>query len=219
MLNVDKIFVSFQKAQVLRGASIKLRAAECVVLRGRSGGGKTTLLRAIAGLIPVQQGKITIDDRLILYDKDKWLADNRASFDLITSVFQQQNLWPNLTIEENLSLVLHKSKDVRIDERALSLLAKLSVDDLLDKFPLQCSVGQRQRIAVARALLGPSKYILMDEPTSALDSQNRAIMRDLIKAEIDKKRGFLIISHDDRDFDGVTTGKYELEHGVIEPVL
>ena len=156
MLRADHIFVSFRDTQVLRGASINLEVSQCVVLRGRSGGGKTTLLRAIAGLVPVQRGKISIDGQLISSEAS-WQAGGHVPFELLTLVFQQHNLWPNLTIEQNLSLVLHKSKDVSTDKRTISLLERLSIDELLGKFPLQCSVGQRQRIALARALLATVK--------------------------------------------------------------
>lgn len=218
MLKANNISVSFGELEVLRGATIQVEAGQCVVLKGRSGGGKTTLLRVLGGLLTPSSGDVSIDGGSPL---EHALAQDRAGripYELLTIVFQQQNLWPNLTIQENLSLVLENNKAAALSAAANAMLEQSGVIQLLEKYPLQCSVGQRQRVSVARALLSPSKYVLMDEPTSALDKDNRYIVRDLIKAQTMAGRGFLIISHDDRDFDGAATAVHELEYGRIEPI-
>jgi ABC-type lipoprotein export system ATPase subunit len=137
---------------------------------------------------------------------------------LLTVVFQQLYLWPNLTIAENISLVTQRNRYAPLTEIELAMLDRLNISEIAAKHPHHCSLGQRQRATVARALLTQARFLLMDEPTSALDRHNRTVMAAALSEARATGRGFLIISHDERDFESVATSTFELDGGVLRPL-
>lgn len=219
MIECRDIRFAFGEMQVLRGVSLVVDDGTCVVLRGRSGGGKTTLLRVLSRLLPAQSGYLKVGSHEVNFAADQGqrsIAFQTLPLAVLSMVHQQKNLWPNLTVGQNIALVTTGNKASPLDDAVHVLLETLDVRALIDRFPMQCSVGQRQRLAVARALLSPAQHILMDEPTSALDRGNREKVRDLIAGETKKGRSFLIISHDDRDLMGAYDQLYELENGLVK---
>ncbi|MEL6361819.1 MAG: ATP-binding cassette domain-containing protein [Pseudomonadota bacterium] len=217
MIVCDDIRFAYGETVVLRGVSLTVDDSACTLLRGRSGGGKTTLLRILSRLMPADSGRLRIDSHNVDFSDGtagRPISFHAAPLSTLSMLHQQNNLWPNLTVSENIALVTDGDKTCTLGKEAISLLEMLDVGSLTDRFPTQCSVGQRQRIAVARIILSPAKHVLMDEPTSALDGANRKKVRDLVHQEIKKGRSFLIISHDDRDFAGAYNRLYELENGL-----
>lgn len=167
MENVSKWFGQFQ---VLRGINLDVAAGERIVICGPSGSGKSTLIRCINRLEEHQQGRIIVNGTE--------LTSNLKHIELIRRdvgmVFQHFNLFPHLTVLENLTLgpiwVLKKPR-AQAEAEAMKYLERVRIPEQRDKFPGQLSGGQQQRVAIARALCMNPKIMLFDEPTSALDPE------------------------------------------------
>ena len=136
-------------------------------------------------------------------------------YPFLTVVFQQIHLWPNLTIAENVSIVVDGQKRRTVGPATRALFERMHVDETFDKRPAQCSLGQRQRVAVARAVLSGATVLLLDEPTSALDRRNRAEMVAVLSEAKAAGRGLLVVSHDERDFESIADRAFELDDGVL----
>jgi general L-amino acid transport system ATP-binding protein len=155
----------FDQFHVLRDINLTVSAGERIVICGPSGSGKSTLIRCINRLEEHQQGGIELRD-----DSRSTDAVRR----LVGMVFQQFNLFPHLTVLENLTLSpiwVGKVKPEEARERAMQQLHRVRIAEQADKYPLQLSGGQQQRVAIARALCLTPQIMLFDEPTSALDPE------------------------------------------------
>jgi putative ABC transport system ATP-binding protein len=190
----DKPVVEIQKLAIAEG--------ESVFLFGPSGSGKTTLLEILAGVLAPQKGKVLIRDQ----DLASMTASQRDSFRAahIGYVFQSFNLIPYLNVVDNILLPIHLSAErfknlsgKKPSDEALNLCKRLGISDLFEKSVTELSVGQQQRVAVARALLGSPKIILADEPTSALDQDHREkFIRLLFEVANSQGTTVLFVSHD-----------------------
>ena len=191
--NVKKSFtLNKQEFPVLKGINLKLDRGEFVSILGESGGGKTTLLNTIGGLDSQFKGDIFVDGKSLKKGSDKALDNYRSH--TVGFVFQSFHLISHLTILENVMVPLEMSslsKSQRT-ERAKSLLAKVGLEEHLDKHPSQLSGGQKQRVAIARALANDPEIIIADEPTGALDSENTTEVLKILD-EISKE-GKLVIA-------------------------
>jgi ABC-type polar amino acid transport system ATPase subunit len=215
MLAAYDLWKSFGERAVLKGCTIEIAAGKCVVVRGRSGSGKSTLLRCLALLERSEKGRVVHDKQVYAFPE----ATARENvYPFLTIVFQQLYLFPNLTIRQNISLACDHTTTGILSDEAKTLFARLSIDQLLDQRPGQCSLGQRQRVAIARALLTKASFIMLDEPTSALDRANRRIVVDVLGEARKQGRGFMIISHDEREFTDITDDLLELDDGVMTKV-
>jgi len=155
---------------VLRDIDLDIAQGERIVVCGPSGSGKSTLIRCINHLEEHQQGHLTVDG-VELTDDVKVIDDVRKK---VGMVFQQFNLFPHLTVLENLTLSptwVGKMPKKEADEKAMEQLARVRIAEQAHKYPLQLSGGQQQRVAIARALCLKPKIMLFDEPTSALDPE------------------------------------------------
>ena len=165
--NVSKWFGSFQ---VLKDCSTEVRKGEVVVVCGPSGSGKSTLIKCVNALEPFQQGDVVVDG-ISVGDPKTDLPKLRSR---VGMVFQHFELFPHLTVIENLTLaqikVLGRPSDAAL-KKADALLDRIGLADQRDKFPGQLSGGQQQRVAIARALSMDPIAMLFDEPTSALDPE------------------------------------------------
>ncbi len=170
MISLKNISKWYGQFRVLTDCSTEVKKGEVVVVCGPSGSGKSTLIKTVNGLEPVQQGEIFVND-IQVNDKRTNLAKLRSK---VGMVFQHFELFPHLSIVENLTLaqvkVLGRDK-AAAKEKGLKLLERVGLSAHADKFPSQLSGGQQQRVAIARALCMDPVAMLFDEPTSALDPE------------------------------------------------
>ena len=172
--NVKKIYTTRfggAKVQALSNVSFTVEEGEFVAIMGESGSGKTTLLNILAALDKPTSGSVILDGKDISKIKESQLASFRR--DNLGFVFQEFNLLDTFSLEDNiyLPLVLAGKSHKEMKERLKPIAATLGITDILKKYPYEVSGGQKQRAAVARALITDPKLILADEPTGALDSK------------------------------------------------
>ncbi|MDD2051579.1 amino acid ABC transporter ATP-binding protein [Pseudomonas putida] len=170
MIQMNNLSKWYGEFQVLKNCTTELNRGEVMVVCGPSGSGKSTLIKCVNGLEPVQEGRITIDGQPVT-GKGVDLPKLRAR---VGMVFQHFELFPHLTITDNLTLaqikVLGRDRDTATT-KALALLDRVGMKAHAHKFPIQLSGGQQQRVAIARALAMDPIAMLFDEPTSALDPE------------------------------------------------
>lgn len=172
--NVEKIYTTRfggQKVRALKDVSFTVDEGEYISIMGESGSGKTTLLNILAALDKPTKGEVLLEGQSIVSIKEKNIAEFRRNN--LGFVFQDFNLLDTFSLRDNifLPLVLAGRSHEEMEERLTPIAASLGISDLLGKYPYEVSGGQKQRAAVARALITYPKIILADEPTGALDSK------------------------------------------------
>lgn len=195
MIQLTNITFAYDKEVILKEIGFTIEEGEIVGILGLSGSGKTTLLKILSGLIMPDAGSYLIDG-LQAFDK-KRKSDKIAAE--LGVVFQQFNLFPHLSVLDNLVMPLRlrtKKTKVECKSIALELLDILGLKDQIMKFPYQCSGGQQQRIAIARALVLNPKVLLIDEPTSSLDKENVKKVEELLKSLHQRGLTLILITHD-----------------------
>jgi putative ABC transport system ATP-binding protein len=183
------------KVEALRDVNFEVEKGEYVAIMGESGSGKTTLLNILAGLDKPTRGSVVLDGKDMASVKESAMAAFRR--DNLGFVFQEFNLLDTFSIEDNvyLPLVLAGKSHREMRERLEPLAIELGIWDLLKKYPYEVSGGQKQRAAVARALITEPKLILADEPTGALDSKSTEELLRLF-AEINMRgQTILMVTH------------------------
>ena len=191
-----------QQPLLLDIEQLEIVKGERVFIKGESGSGKSTLLSLLAGVLEPQQGDIKILNQSIT--DIKAAARDRFRADHIGFIFQMFNLLPYLSVVENVLLPLHfssqRKQSIDVPEtEALRLLSHLDMDspELLSRPVSELSVGQQQRVAAARALMGKPEILIADEPTSALDTDRREAFIKLLINECNESNTTLIfVSHD-----------------------
>ena len=192
MAGVEKYFGDFH---ALTNINLDVPRGQVVVVLGPSGSGKSTLCRTINRLETIDAGTIEIDGK-ILPEEGKDLAKLRSD---VGMVFQQFNLFPHLTIRENVTLgptKVRKLPKAEADKRAGELLDRVGIANQADKYPAQLSGGQQQRVAIARALAMDPKVMLFDEPTSALDPELVGEVLQVMKRLADDGMTMLVVTHE-----------------------
>lgn len=195
---IEKYYCSpSAKTKALDQVSFDVQAGEFISIMGASGSGKTTLLNCISTIDTVSAGHILLDGRDITTIDENDIAAFRR--DYLGFVFQDFNLLDTLTLEENIALPLTISgtSPKEIDERVQRIADKLHISDILKKYPIQVSGGQKQRCAFARAVICNPKLIMADEPTGALDSNSSRILLEMMsdfKGEMGST--ILMVTHD-----------------------
>ena len=190
--NVSKYFGAFQ---ALDNVSLDITFGQKLVICGPSGSGKSTLIRCINRLEQHEAGEIRIDGTLV----DDSPSGREALRNNVGMVFQQFNLFPHLTILENLMLGpvrARKLPEAEARELAMNYLERVKIPEQLDKYPGQLSGGQQQRVAIARALCMAPKIMLFDEPTSALDPEMIAEVLDVIEELADSGMTMICVTHE-----------------------
>lgn len=195
MIDVKNLEKTFGDHKVLVGINEHIYPGEKVVVIGPSGSGKSTFLRCLNLLEEPTAGTITVDGEDI--------TDPKTDIDKVRQkmgmVFQQFNLFPHLTIKENIKLApvtLKIMSDSEADQKAMELLERVGLPDKAEAYPKQLSGGQQQRIAIARALAMNPEVMLFDEPTSALDPEMVGEVLQLMKELADDGMTMVVVTHE-----------------------
>lgn len=181
----------------LKKISFQINKGEFIGIMGASGSGKSTLLNILSTLDRPTSGQVEINGQDVTKLKGNNLADFRAKE--IGFIFQDFNLLENLTAEENISLLLSLQgvKPSQIKERVQAIATKLSISNILSKYPTEISGGQKQRVAAARALVTKPAILFGDEPTGALDSTSaRELLSTMDTLNREDKISILLVTHD-----------------------
>jgi general L-amino acid transport system ATP-binding protein len=191
--NVEKWYDN--NFHVLRGVNLEVNTQEVVVIMGPSGSGKSTFIRTFNALESYQKGRIIIDGITISHD----LKNIEAIRKEVGMVFQQFNLFPHLTVLDNVTLapiwVRHWTKK-QAQEVAFQLLEKVGILEQARKYPGQLSGGQQQRVAIARALAMQPKIMLFDEPTSSLDPEMVREVLDTMRSLANSGMTMVCVTHE-----------------------
>lgn len=210
MLIINNVCKSFGNKQVLKNISFTLDNHEIICLMGKSGKGKTTLLRCLNQLETIDKGYIQLGNKKLLPQQKKD-SDFQKSVGL---VFQNYHLFPHWTILENCinAPVYHKlmSKE-EATAKAEKLLDEMQILDEKDRYPATLSGGQKQRAAIVRACMLDPEILCFDEPTSALDTESAQKVAELIKNLSQKDMGILIVTHDESFANNIATEIIRLE--------
>jgi general L-amino acid transport system ATP-binding protein len=190
--NVNKWYGDFH---ALKNVSLSVKRREVVVIIGPSGSGKSTFIRTINALEEHQKGEIVLDNIPLTRD-----IHNIEAIRMETGmVFQQFNLFPHLTVLQNITLApihVRKMKRQEAEERAMQLLMRVGIPEQARKYPGQLSGGQQQRVAIARALAMQPKIMLFDEPTSALDPEMIREVLDVMEELAQSGMTMLVVTHE-----------------------
>lgn len=189
MLELRNINKGFGEKQILSNFSLKIPEKQILAIVGPSGGGKTTLLRMLAGLETIDSGQIFYNGELLELDERN----------LLGFVFQDFQLFPHLSVLDNLTLSPVKTMGMKQDEaeqKARGLLEQLGLAGHADAYPFSLSGGQKQRVALARAMMIDPEIIGYDEPTSALDPELRLEVEKLILQNRELGMTQIVVTHD-----------------------
>lgn len=191
-LQVEKVSCRYNGQNVLEQLSLQVADNEIVCLLGASGCGKTTLLKAIAGLLPLAEGRIRLGDNLL--DEPGLSVPPEARN--IGMIFQDYALFPHLTVAENVGFGLANQRRTARQQQVDEALALVNLQGLGDRYPHQLSGGQQQRVAIARALVCKPRLMLLDEPFSNIDTQVRMKLILEIRALLKQQGiGAIFVSH------------------------
>ncbi|HEX3077110.1 MAG TPA: ABC transporter ATP-binding protein [Lachnospiraceae bacterium] len=196
--NLKKIYTTRlggQQCQALNNVNFSVEAGEYVAIMGASGSGKTTLLNILASLDKATAGEVKLDGTDLAKIKDSQISAFRR--ENLGFVFQDFNLLDTFSIKDNilLPLVLSRKSYSQMEPLLLPIAKKLQIDDLLEKYPYEVSGGQKQRAAVARALITSPKLILADEPTGALDSKASQNLLHIFDSIHETGQTILMVTH------------------------
>ena len=199
--NLEKIYTTRfggNQVRALTNVNFSVEAGEYVAIMGESGSGKTTLLNILAALDKPTGGEVLLDGEPLSKIKDKELSAFRR--EKLGFVFQDFNLLDNFSLRDNifLPLVLSGRKYDEMQKRVLPVANRLGIMELLNKYPYEVSGGQKQRTAVARAIITNPKLILADEPTGALDSKSTKNLLDIFSDINRSGQTILTVTHSSR---------------------
>lgn len=217
-LQVKDIKKSFGNGQsetpVLKGINFNVNEGEFVILNGASGSGKTTLLTILGGLLSQSSGDILYNNQP-LFTRDRKASELRLN--KIGFIFQSSHLVPYLKVKAQLATIGKEAGMTmkEANQRAETLLKQIGLNHRLTAFPHMLSGGEKQRVAIVRALMNHPKIILADEPTASLDAERATEVIEMIKNQIKSKKMIgIMITHDKRLFE-YADKVIELDDGVI----
>lgn len=195
MIHVTNLQKSFKNLKVLKGIDINIEQGEVVVVIGPSGSGKSTFLRCLNRLEEPTGGEVIFEGTSIT-DKHNDINKLREKMGM---VFQQFNLFPHMTVLENITLApskIKKQSKEKAEETAIGLLKRIGLEDKANAYPNQLSGGQKQRVAIARALAMSPDVMLFDEPTSALDPEMVGEVLDVMKELASEGMTMVVVTHE-----------------------
>ena len=216
MIRVENLYKRFGRQEVLRGVNLEVATGEIMAIIGRSGGGKTVLLKHLLGLLHADKGRIIVDGTDITHLRGPALEPVRRRYGV---VFQGGALFDSMSVSDNVAFPLREKtrlSHAEIRERVEEKLAQVGLAGMGHKHPAEISGGMRKRVAIARALVTDPEIVFFDEPTTGLDPILVNTMHHLI-AELHQKWHFtaVIVSHEIPEIFGVASQIAVLHDGVI----
>lgn len=220
ILVMKQIVKKFGKGQneitALKGVDFTVKKGEFVSIIGPSGSGKSTFLTIAGGLQTPTSGDISINQHDFSYLPEKKRAALR--FDEIGFILQSSNLIPFLTVKDQFRLVNKVTKDKMDESKLDELLTSLGIFELKNKYPNEISGGERQRVAIGRALFNNPSLILADEPTASLDTEHAYnVVKLLVKEAHEKEKATVMVTHDQRMI-GWSDRVFRMEDGMLTEV-
>lgn len=191
MIEIKNLTKSYDKKCILKNINLKINDNEQISIIGKSGCGKSTLLRCIARLEKIDKGQILIDNENI--------NDIKNFYNKVGMVFQSFNLFENMTVLENLIIAPVKLKMYSKQEAlklAKNYLKEINLENKIDEYPKNLSGGEKQRVAIIRALMEKPKILLLDEPTSSLDPQMKKEVLELVTKLKEYNMTIIVVSHE-----------------------
>ena len=213
MLELRTISKDWQHRVLLRDVSLRVAPGETVAILGPSGSGKSTLLKIVAGLEPLDAGRIVFDDEDITH-----LAPERRRFALM---FQDFALFPHLDVQDNVAFGLVEQGLRKADARtqACAVLQRFGLQDFARARVTQLSGGEQQRVALARALITRPRVLLLDEPFSALDAEMCLQLREEFRQRIAEfNMATILVTHDEAEARAMGTRGYRVVKGGLQAV-
>ncbi len=214
MISVNNLVKNFEGIDVLKGVDVEINKGDVICVIGASGSGKSTFLRCLNLLEKPTSGSI-------VFEGDE-LNDRKVDLNLhrqkMGMVFQQFNLFPHMTILENMTcapIMLKKMQKSEAEAKAMELLSRVGLDDRADSYPNQLSGGQKQRVAIVRALCMEPDVMLFDEPTSALDPEMVGEVLDVMKELAASGMTMVVVTHEMGFAREVSNRVIFLDDGVI----
>jgi lipoprotein-releasing system ATP-binding protein len=215
MIQATNIHKSFDELEVLKGVNLNIKAGEIVSIVGPSGAGKTTLLQILGTLDKPNQGIVKVDGQDIgkMNEQQQAVFRNRQ----IGFVFQFHQLLPEFTALENVMIpaLIANQNNKKAKQKAEELLHYLQLSDRLEHKPSELSGGEKQRVAVARALINDPKIILADEPSGSLDTKNKEELHKLLFDLRDKFGLTIVIVTHDKELEALSDRVIEMKDGLI----
>ena len=198
VVEVNNIQKSFGKNEILTGVHFKVEAGKNLVLLGKSGSGKSVIIKCIVGLVAADSGSIQVLGQEVISQNEKKLNELRMQ---IGFLFQSGALYDSMTVKENLSFALRRNNktltEKKIDEDINEVLTAVGLLHAINKMPSELSGGMRKRIALARTVISKPKIMLYDEPTTGLDNiTSREISELMVAIQKKYKTTSIIITHD-----------------------
>ena len=185
-IEIESLSHAYGSQAILQEVSLTVAPGEVLCVLGPSGSGKSTLLRLIAGLEPIQAGRLRIGDSEITVSQSVPTEARRVGL-----VFQDHALFPHMTVAENIRFGLKGGNEERIN----TLLALVELTDFQDRYPHTLSGGQQQRVAIARALVQDPAFVLADEPTGNLDKESGINILNILKDLNNQGKTVIMITH------------------------
>ncbi|NBU42873.1 MAG: amino acid ABC transporter ATP-binding protein [Betaproteobacteria bacterium] len=195
-VDIQGLRKSYGSNEVLKGIDLQVKPGEVIAIVGKSGSGKSTLLRCINGLESFQQGRLAVQGESLQHDNPQAM---RALRQQVGMIFQSFNLFPHLSVGQNIMLaprLVKQIPDTELQDTVKRLLARVGLEDKFNAYPDQLSGGQQQRVAIARALAMSPSILLCDEITSALDPELVGEVLSVVESLAQEGMTLLMVTHE-----------------------